>query len=162
MSLLMTGPTHGMCEDPVSGLADRRSFDDHLHALVADGCGIDAALVLLDVDGFKRINDAYGLQGGDDVLCQIGAALADELRPGDFAARLGADEFGLILRSTSPAEATGLAQRVRAAVRDRVRPGVTLSVGVTGCHGGCNDAMMRAQMALYRVKRGGRDNVVAA
>jgi GGDEF domain-containing protein len=56
----------------------------------------------------------------------------------------------------------GLAHRIRDAIRDTVRPVISVSVGISGCHGSCNDAIMRAQQALYRVKRGGRDAVVAA
>ena len=85
--------------DPLTGLYNRRGFDEHLGAAVGRSVryGWSFGLVLLDLDGFKSINDRLGHQGGDAVLRQVGERLRHGLRAGDVAARVGGDEFALLL-----------------------------------------------------------------
>ena len=85
--------------DPLTGLYNRRGFDDHLAASISRSVryGWSFGLVLLDLDGFKAINDRIGHQGGDTVLRQVGEQLRHGLRAGDIAARVGGDEFALLL-----------------------------------------------------------------
>src|SRR3954462_14017915 len=85
--------------DPLTGLYNRRGFDDHLGASISRSVryGWSFGLVLLDLDGFKAINDRIGHQGGDAVLRQVGEQLRHGLRAGDIAARVGGDEFALLL-----------------------------------------------------------------
>jgi diguanylate cyclase (GGDEF)-like protein len=85
--------------DPLTGLYNRRGFDDHLGASISRSVryGWSFGLVLLDLDGFKAINDRLGHQGGDTVLRQVGEQLRHGLRAGDIAARVGGDEFALLL-----------------------------------------------------------------
>jgi diguanylate cyclase (GGDEF)-like protein len=85
--------------DPLTGLYNRRGFDDHLAASISRSVryGWSFGLVLLDLDGFKAINDRIGHQGGDTVLRSVGEQLRHGLRAGDIAARVGGDEFALLL-----------------------------------------------------------------
>src|SRR3954453_11619641 len=90
--------------DPLTGLYNRRGFDDHLGASISRSVryGWSFGLVLLDLDGFKAINDKIGHQGGDTVLRQVGEQLRHGLRAGDIAARVGGDEFALLLHIDGP------------------------------------------------------------
>jgi diguanylate cyclase (GGDEF)-like protein len=90
--------------DPLTGLYNRRGFDDHLGASISRSVryGWSFGLVLLDLDGFKAINDRIGHQGGDAVLRQVGEDLRHGLRAGDIAARVGGDEFALLLHIDGP------------------------------------------------------------
>jgi diguanylate cyclase (GGDEF)-like protein len=90
--------------DPLTGLYNRRGFDEHLGAAVGRSVryGWSFSLVLLDLDGFKSINDRLGHQGGDAVLRQVGERLRHGLRAGDVAARVGGDEFALLLHVEGP------------------------------------------------------------
>jgi diguanylate cyclase (GGDEF)-like protein len=90
--------------DPLTGLYNRRGFDDHLGASISRSVryGWSFGLVILDLDGFKAINDRIGHQGGDTVLRQVGEQLRHGLRAGDIAARVGGDEFALLLHIDGP------------------------------------------------------------
>ena len=90
--------------DPLTGLYNRRGFDDHLSASISRSVryGWSFGLVLVDLDGFKAINDRIGHQGGDAVLRQVGEQLRHGLRAGDIAARVGGDEFALLLHIDGP------------------------------------------------------------
>jgi diguanylate cyclase (GGDEF)-like protein len=90
--------------DPLTGLYNRRGFDDHLGASISRSVryGWSFGLVLLDLDGFKAVNDRIGHQGGDTVLRQVGEQLRHGLRAGDIAARVGGDEFALLLHIDGP------------------------------------------------------------
>jgi diguanylate cyclase (GGDEF)-like protein len=105
--------------DPLTGLANRRCFDSHLEAAITRCRQQDEAVsvLLLDVDGFKQINDRWGHAAGDAALGHVAAALRASLRPGDLAARLGGDEFAAVLPATEEAHA----RRVAQAVQERLR-----------------------------------------
>ncbi|MEA2279207.1 MAG: hypothetical protein QOI62_41 [Solirubrobacteraceae bacterium] len=121
------------------------------------------AVVLCDVDGFKRLNDTYGHGHGDRVLRGVADAMAGALRRGDELFRIGGDEFAALVSVRSAAEAADAAGRLRDAV-NVARLGVTVSVGVAVPHAGEPDAALlaRADRALYTVKASGRDGVAVA
>lgn len=153
--------------DALTGLFNRRALFGQVSADLAG----PVAAIVFDVDQFKRVNDAHGHQIGDEVLRAFGAILAASTRRGDVAARLGGEEFALILPETSLDEALMIAERVRARFGKHsfaVPAGsllCTVSAGVAGCDAGPadRDAMLRAaDAALYDAKRAGRNRIVKA
>ncbi len=154
--------------DHLTGLANRREFDAHLAAEVerAHRHGRDLALVLLDLDHFKVINDRYGHAVGDAVLTGVGAELGRQARLGELVARIGGEEFAWLLPETGIDDAIQAAERARAAIAQAPLPArltVTLSAGV----GEASDALdaaglfRNADAALYRAKADGRDRVAS-
>jgi diguanylate cyclase (GGDEF)-like protein len=156
--------------DPLTGAANRRAFFDRgervLRRLLADGG--DAAVLMLDIDQFKRINDTFGHQAGDLVLCAFCDTANRVLRPTDLLGRTGGEEFACLLPGASIAEAFTVAERIRIEFEacrldlGAVRPTSTVSVGVatTAEVGGSLTALMAAaDRALYRAKANGRNRV---
>lgn len=163
--------------DGLTGVANRRHFDEVLEAewRRALRIGLPLALVLADIDCFKRYNDAYGHQRGDDTLRRVAQALRSGLqRAPDLAARYGGEEFALLLPGLGEEEAAGLAEQLRARVValaiphscSTVADHVTLSAGVASAEprrGEAPDLLVgAADGALYRAKQAGRDRVMAA
>ena len=159
--------------DALTGLYNRRYFETRLELECARAARFGEALtlVLLDVDHFKDVNDTYGHPVGDEVLVQIGKLLLGGVRSIDLVARVGGEEFALLLPNTGETGARGLVQRVIQRVR-RHRFGVggralkvTLSAGLAGCpraDGAQPRALYEhADRALYLAKRRGRDRVEA-
>ncbi len=164
--------------DPLTGLPNRALFADRLEQALAragrrggdgEGGGI-VAVLLVDLDDFKGVNDSLGHAAGDALLTAVGERLRSCLRPADTAARLGGDEFAVLLENADEEEAAGVARRVSAALRapttiegQRVAAGasvgVALSVGVGYSPG---DLLRKADLALYRVKRGGKGGYAVA
>jgi diguanylate cyclase (GGDEF)-like protein len=146
--------------DPLTGLGHHATFHE---ALAASHRRPSTAVVLCDIDGFKRLNDTYGHGHGDRVLCGIADAMSGALRRGDRLFRIGGDEFAALLAVDSKTEALGAASRLREAV-NAANLGVTVSVGVAVPHVDEPDASLlaRADRALYTVKAGGRDGVALA
>jgi diguanylate cyclase (GGDEF)-like protein len=162
--------------DALTGLANRRAFDAHL----ADAwtrsqrSGESVAIAIFDVDFFKKFNDRYGHLRGDDCLRKVAESIgAIPLRERDLAARLGGEEFVLLLPATDTAGAAVVAERALEAIRDRMilhedHPAgmVTASVGVAACRPmpGIDPAALlaAADTALYRAKETGRDRMVTA
>ncbi len=128
------------------------------------------ALLMVDLDGFKEINDTHGHLAGDGYLRQVSATIHEQLRAADLACRYGGDEFCLLLPETDMRGAAVIAERVRQAVAHRIVPtgdrGVrtTVSIGIAAFpdndSGDLQGLMRNADEALYRAKRGGRDRVV--
>ncbi|MEU8819296.1 GGDEF domain-containing protein [Actinoplanes sp. NPDC048796] len=152
--------------DSLTGLHNRRYFTEELAARQAGGALHPAALLVVDLDHFKSVNDTYGHLQGDVVLREAAARIAAALRPGDLVARWGGEEFVVLLPDTPEAEATGVAERIRrqvAAQPVRLTTGpvsVTASLGVaTSRHGTDSMLVERADQALYEAKRSGRDRV---
>ncbi|GGR92348.1 GGDEF domain-containing protein [Deinococcus sedimenti] len=150
---------HLSLTDPLTGLGNRRQFQEDLTTLTDED-----ALLLIDLDHFKRVNDTLGHPVGDDVLAQLGRLLARASRGEDRAYRYGGEEFALILRQVPPAALDGVAERVRAAVERGVFPAVpwtlTVSIGAARGRDARGDALLRAaDEALYAAKRGGRNQV---
>ena len=159
--------------DPLTGLHNRRHLDRALLHDLARSVdeGLPVAVVLVDVDRFKSVNDRFGHGTGDAVLCAVAAELRAGTRTGDTVARAGGEEFVLVLPGADEAEALARAETVRARVGALLHPvpdgvlAVTLSAGVAVArHGGrgAADLLARADRALYRAKSGGRDRVVVA
>ncbi|MEV7973016.1 GGDEF domain-containing protein [Cellulomonas sp. NPDC089187] len=154
--------------DPLTGAANRRRLDDELvyqARLVASG--IPVALVYLDLDHFKQINDAYGHETGDRVLATVATVLERGLRSGDVVARLGGEEFVAVAPGLDRAAAAQTAERLRRALTEAVAAQVgvqvTASVGVTMVRPGESPqaVIARADALMYRAKRDGRNRVVA-
>ena len=154
--------------DDLTGLANRRHFYESLAKAVslARRHGSPLALVSLDLDGLKRVNDDAGHEAGDEVLTRFAALLAALCRAEDLPARLGGDEFCVLLPGIDQSGALGLAERVLAAVRSSpglAKLGVTVSGGVAQWTPGefPDDLLRRADQVLYAAKRGGGDAVVS-
>ncbi len=141
--------------DELTGLGNRRRASAAI-SLVAPG----DAVVMLDLDNFKRVNDEFGHAAGDDVLRRLGAFLREKVREGDSCARYGGEEFVLVLRH-SGARAAEIVDRLRADWNATV-PATSFSCGVAvHAHGQAPGTTLRlADEALYEAKRSGRDRVV--
>jgi diguanylate cyclase (GGDEF)-like protein len=160
--------------DGLTGLANRRHFDEVLRTECARAArmGQTLALVMLDVDYFKKFNDHYGHQAGDACLICVAQALADGTRrASDLTARYGGEEFSIVLPNTGADEARNIAEALRCAIEAldiahaKAAAGrVTISVGIAiqpGAGTGDPDALLRlADAALYRAKDEGRNRVV--
>jgi diguanylate cyclase (GGDEF)-like protein len=148
--------------DDLTGLANRRSWDEHLHREVSRAArdGSPLAVAVLDLDHFKRYNDRYGHQAGDRLLKEVAANWQRQIRDTDILARYGGEEFALALPGAGIAEAKGLLERLRAVTPRDER----VSAGVVQWDGAESEAELldRADRALYAAKRGGRDRVVAS
>jgi diguanylate cyclase len=149
--------------DDLTGLGNRRHLVDTLHAAIesaTDG-GDELALLLIDLDGFKELNDTLGHHAGDEVLRQIGPRLMELLREDDTLARLGGDEFAVILQPGDEASASTAGLRLRAALErpfavGGIRVHVDASVGIALFPEHTRDAMgllQRADVAMYQAKR---------
>lgn len=160
--------------DVLTGLTNRRHFLQLAEAelLAAQEHGLPFAVLMLDIDHFKSINDTFGHPAGDEVLRQVAHACRANLRPTDVLARYGGEEFVALLPQTSAEEACGAAERLRHAV-ERLRVpsaghtiSVTLSVGVAvyGASGArlFTDCLAEADAALYASKTQGRNRVTVA
>ena len=155
--------------DTLTGLANRRQFDELLEQALARSRRARAplALIFLDIDRFKAINDTHGHGVGDAVLMEFAARLLANLRANDLAARLAGDEFVVILDGlASVDEASGVCAKLLNAIREPVRVGeralvVTVSMGLAWLDGqsevSAKELMARADRALYRAKDEGRD-----
>lgn len=153
-------------QDPLSGVLNRRGFEERAEAIVAAvrRGGEPAALLLLDIDYFKRINDTLGHAGGDRAIRWFGAMLADRVPQSAVVGRLGGEEFGILLERTSRETARLQAEAIRAATSTHGAPDVpdmTVSIGVTDLRAGdlLHSALERADAALYAAKRDGRNRV---
>ncbi|MEU8257825.1 sensor domain-containing diguanylate cyclase [Micromonospora inaquosa] len=140
--------------DPLTGLRHTGPFGQRIAAATPGR----TALLAIDVDGFKTVNDTYGHQAGDRVLVGLARALEGALRHGDELYRIGGDEFVAVIEVSRPEEAVRIAERLTEAAR---RIGRTISVGVALPRPGETPerTLRRADQALYAVKRQGRDGV---
>ncbi len=160
--------------DPLTGLWNRRVFAERLESEVARFLryGTPATLLMIDIDGFKAVNDRYGHVTGDAVLSATAGVMKDVLRETDITARYGGDEFALILPGVGKTAGFAVAEKLREAVADRKIPvsgsehdgevSVTISVGLasTGPDITCPEGLLEAaDRALYRAKGQGRDQV---
>ncbi len=140
--------------DPLTGLRHTGPFGKR----IASATPGRTALLAIDVDGFKNVNDTYGHQAGDRLLVGLARALEGALRQGDELYRTGGDEFVAVIEVSRPEEAVRIAERLTEAAR---RTGRTISVGVALPHPGesPDHTLHRADQALYAAKRQGRDAV---
>jgi len=160
---------HLATHDVLTGLPNRRAFGQMLEKAVrAAREGSPSTLALLDLDHFKAVNDQHGHSQGDDVLRATAHTLRDALRTDDEAARLGGEEFGVILRGTCAADASALVDRLRNAIAAQrwnlPELRVTTSIGYTELLADesvdARSALRRADEALYEAKEDGRDRIV--
>lgn len=143
--------------DPLTGLGHQRAFQDRIDQLARGGFA-GSALLSVDVDHFKAVNDAGGHQAGDRLLRDLANVMAKELRGGDDLFRVGGDEFAAVLVGISDGDqAFEVAERVRLAAH---RTGSSVSIGIATSLGedlDCDELFRRADAALYRAKGSGRD-----
>jgi diguanylate cyclase (GGDEF)-like protein len=157
--------------DPLTGLANRRRFMERLAEEVerSDRYGRPLSLLCLDLDDFKKVNDTWGHPFGDEVLRRAGLILQDLGRDTDLPARVGGEEFAVLLPETEVRGAVSLAERIRRRVKEErlvadggIAFGVTVSVGVASLGARVRDGddlLQAGDRALYRAKEGGRDRV---
>ena len=153
--------------DHLTGLANRRRFERQLEREVARTrrFGRPFCLLLLDIDHFKRVNDTHGHEVGDDVLRRLANTLQAGTRGIDMAARIGGEEFAVLLTETDFEHGLDVAERLRVAVRETEIPAagrVTVSLGLAEFNPATPDAralFAAADSALYEAKRTGRDRV---
>ena len=148
-------------EASLTNPANHREFADELSTLTQDPAAAGAVL-LIDVDGFRAVNDRAGDHAGDRLLRTIGQAISSALGPGDVVARIGGDEFAVLLPGATPEAAQTTSERIRAAVSACAKPPVTVSVGMTALAGNARGRLLAAHAALYEAKSTGRDRVVGA
>ncbi len=150
--------------DALTGLANRRGFDEALHRIFtnADRSERPAAVMMLDFDNFKTINDRYGHDVGDDALRVLADVLRTTSRKTDTIARFGGDEFACILPNSDEYDAKELCRRLHKALSELAfECSMTVSIGVSVRPAGAlitaADALKRADQALYAAKQAGRD-----
>jgi len=157
--------------DSLTGLPNRRSVDANVMRMVAHaGRSIEpVAVILLDLDHFKDVNDRFGHAGGDEVLAAVGAAVRATVRESDFAGRYGGEEFVVVLPNTGLEGAANVAELLRRAIAEIIVPSVdqaiTVSAGVAVLpdHARDSSGLVRAaDRALYLAKSSGRDRVECA
>jgi len=158
--------------DDMTGLYNRRYFDRHMGVMLgkAQSQERDMALMILDIDHFKAVNDTHGHDIGDAVLKEFSARLKRNIRGVDLACRFGGEEFVVMMPDTDFRQAEAVAERVRVSIAEKafevgtMRPiVVTVSAGVALNETGADTAdslVKRADLALYRAKREGRNRVV--
>jgi diguanylate cyclase len=157
--------------DPLTGIANRKAFDTALDAAIRRGKSEPASLLLCDIDHFKRFNDSWGHQTGDQVLRLVASCLGDNVKSRDTAARFGGEEFAVLLLGTTLAEATQVADEIRKSVEGRklvkkstgdVLGMITISIGVSQLGDGetAESLVRRADACLYGAKHHGRNLVV--
>jgi two-component system, cell cycle response regulator len=160
--------------DPLTGLHNRRYMESHVTSLVEQALarGKPLALLVIDIDYFKAVNDMHGHDAGDDVLREFATRLRKSIRGIDLACRYGGEEFVVVMPETDMAVAAIVAERIRRRMANEpfsIRTGaatldVTISVGLAALAGVEDTAahiLKRADQALYRAKRDGRNRVVA-
>lgn len=155
--------------DPLTKLANRRGFDTRADSLL-QACAVNVvpiAVLMIDIDHFKVVNDTYGHDGGDVVLCAVAALLESRIRSIDLLARFGGEEFTVLMPGADLAAAFNRAEALRAAIAELavtigpgVVGGVTISIGVAQHNGSLFESLQRADVALYLAKNNGRNRVV--
>ena len=162
---------HAALTDPLTGVHNRRFFDDALREYITEFRRIQrpVGLLVLDLDHFKAVNDSHGHDVGDEVLKAVATCLKDMTRHHDVAARMGGEEFAVVAPDMDDASLAKLAERIRKAVAalaissGNVRLRVTTSIGMAVWDGKekAEDLFRRADKQLYEAKRLGRNRVCA-
>lgn len=155
--------------DHLTGLANRRRFERQLEREVGrvERFGRPFTLLMLDIDSFKNLNDNFGHDAGDDAIRRLSKALREGTRGIDLAARIGGEEFAVLLVETTKDGGFEVAERLRTAIKSLELPAagrMTASFGVAECPTDAQtaaDILKAADVALYEAKRNGRDQVVA-
>jgi diguanylate cyclase len=158
--------------DPLTGIANRKAFDTALAAAEAAESNEPVSLLLCDIDNFKKFNDSWGHQTGDQVLRLVASCLSENVKGRDTAARYGGEEFGVVLRGTALEGALQVAEQIRHAVEGRrlvkkstgeVLGTITISIGVAqfGTKEKAEATVRRADACLYGAKQNGRNLVIS-
>ncbi len=157
--------------DSLTGLLDRRRFRAELDQYVSFSAryGGRGAMMIIDIDGLKAVNDSLGHHAGDNLIRQVAAVMRERVRATDIVARLSGDEFAILMPQTDVEGALHLGEDLRAQVAEQVRPApeappTTISVGVTMFGGSEREAgpeavLVAADQAMYRAKEGGRNQI---
>ena len=152
--------------DPLTGLSNRRATLDWLDSMMGPSLDIGEPLAVLifDIDHFKRVNDTYGHQAGDQVIRKVSTTARAQIRAEDLVGRIGGEEFVCILSGVEGGEARVLAERLCASIAEATKrdgPAVTISIGLAMLREGdsVETLMRRADAALYEAKENGRNQV---
>ncbi len=158
--------------DALTGIGNRKQFDQRLKQMMAEAMeqGAQLALLMLDIDHFKKFNDTWGHQFGDEVLRLVARALVDGIKGRDLSARYGGEEFAILLPGTRLVDAARVANSLRASIASKglFKRGtkemlctITISIGVAGFRPGepLDRFIERADAALYRAKLNGRNRI---
>lgn len=156
--------------DSLTGLLDRRRFRAELDQYVSFSAryGGQGAVMIIDIDGLKSVNDSYGHHAGDNLLRRVASIMAERMRATDIVARLSGDEFAVLMPQTDTAGALQLGEDLRAQVAENDAaspdlPSATISVGITMFGGerevGPEAVLVAADQAMYRAKEEGRDRI---
>jgi diguanylate cyclase len=164
---------HDAAVDPLTRLANRRAFDSKAESALAPGLNPtgDYAVIMIDIDHFKQVNDTYGHHIGDTVLAHIADTIRDAVRKTDIVARFGGEEIAVLLPGVDSEHATAIAEMIRQRIEAQQFPmqngfmQVTISAGTAGSNIASTDipsALRAADSALYIAKRTGRNKVETA
>jgi diguanylate cyclase (GGDEF)-like protein len=161
--------------DGLTGLFNHRYLQEQLHQAVERSLrdGIPVAMLMIDVDHFKKYNDRLGHPAGDEALRTVARLIAEDRRAVDVVARYGGEEFAVLLHGVGRQQAIEVAEKIRARVAGTIIPGaeeqplgkLTVSIGEACCPDDAHSAeglLEAADVALYRAKKSGRDTVIAA
>lgn len=161
--------SHLATEDPLTRLLNRRGLEDALHVSLAHASRqhLPTSAIMIDIDHFKKVNDSFGHETGDNVIRMTAGIIARMCRGSDVVARTGGEEFLLVLPDTALDAARILAERIRVAISqhpllvDQQRIPVTVSLGVASAHGDVvlDELAQDADRAMYLAKQGGRNRV---
>jgi diguanylate cyclase len=157
--------------DPLTGIANRKAFDAAMEAAMAASAEETVCLLICDIDHFKKFNDSWGHQTGDQVLRLVASCLSDNVKGRDTAARYGGEEFAVVLRGTALKDAVHVANQIRLAVQGRklvkkstgdVLGTITISIGVSVIANPdtAEAVIRRADACLYGAKQNGRNMVI--
>jgi diguanylate cyclase (GGDEF)-like protein/PAS domain S-box-containing protein len=157
---------HQADHDSLTGLFNRRRFEQEVSSQIAyaQRYSRPGALLLMDLDTFKFVNDSYGHPSGDKVLSDVGASLSATVRETDVVARIGGDEFAVLLREAEELEAIAVAKKLIAAIRAGSKPTVGASIGIAPFDGDIektpDELLVAADIALYEAKEMGGGSTV--
>lgn len=166
--------SHQARQDPLTGLPNRRGLDERLEAEIVQAARMGGvfSVMMLDMDGFKQVNDTWGHEAGDEILRQVASALLGWVRSSDFLARYGGDEMTLLLPGTDLPQAQVVARKIQEHMQTlplSLPQGKTVTLALSGGialyprHGETAAALLRAaDEALYRAKRAGRGCFIVA
>ena len=152
--------------DSLTGLVNRRRFSEEVSGQLryAQRYSRPGVLLLLDIDSFKFVNDTYGHPTGDQVLCEVAAVLGATVRDTDVVARIGGDEFAVLLREADEKRGLEVAEGLIAAIRSQSEPAVGASIGIAPYDGDGkrtpDELLVSADVALYEAKEGGGETAV--